>query len=104
VNATFVSNGVSDATLPGELIDSLIEAVVLPTDAWARSAVICDLLNELCDAVAWLHGSAAMLPDDPAARELASLRRLQGAAQHHQLTMRALGADASGRGASDELA
>jgi hypothetical protein len=28
----------------------MIEAVVLPTDPFGRSAVICDLINELCDA------------------------------------------------------
>jgi hypothetical protein len=32
----------SRGRLSGELIDSLIEAVVLPSDALTRSAVICD--------------------------------------------------------------
>jgi hypothetical protein len=104
VTATFLSKSVSDATSPGELIDSLIEAVVLPTNALDRSAVICDVLNELCNAVAWLHGSATLPPNDSVCQELAGLRQLQVAAKDHQLRMRALGADALGRGANHELA
>ena len=98
MTAVSVAKSVSDSTLPGELIDSLIEAVVLPTDAFARSAVICDLLNELCDAVDWLHGSATLPPDDSTAEESASLRQLMVAAQDHQLRMRAFGAHALGNG------
>jgi hypothetical protein len=81
--------------LSGELIDSLIEAVVLPADALARSAVACDLLNELCDAVEWLHDSATQSPDHATLAELASLRSLLLAAHDHQLRMAALGADTS---------
>lgn len=98
MTATSLSNSVSDSrlTLPGKLIDLLIEAVVLPTDALGRSALLCDLLNELCEAVDWIHSSAT-LPDDSTSEESASLRQLAAAAQDHQLRMTALGADASGR-------
>ena len=87
----------SPGRLTGELIDSLIEAVVIPTDPLARSAVICELLNEVRDAVDWLHG-AETLPDDPVAAENLSLRQLVGAAQDHQRRMRALCVDALGNG------
>jgi hypothetical protein len=98
VTAASVSNSVSDSSLPGELIDSLIEAVVLSTDASARSAVVCDLLKELCNAVEWLHGSETLLPADPTSEESASLRQLVVAAHDHQLRMRALDAHALGNG------
>lgn len=98
MTAASVFNSVSDSSLPGELIDSLIEAVVLSTDASARSAVVCDLLNELCNAVEWLHGSATLLPDDPTTEESASLRQLVDAAHDHQLRMRSLDAHALGNG------
>ena len=48
MTTTALSSSVSASLLPGELIDSLIEAVVVPTDALTRSAVVCELLNELC--------------------------------------------------------
>ena len=41
----------SDSLLSGELIDSLIEAVVLPPDALARAARVCNVVDELCAAV-----------------------------------------------------
>jgi hypothetical protein len=99
MTAVSVSNSISGSRglLSGELIDLLIEAVVLPADALARCEVICDLLNELCDAVDWLHESAP-LPDDSFAEETASLRQLVVAAQDHQLRMRALCMDALGHG------
>ena len=77
----------SDSLLPGELIDSLIEAVVLPPDALARVARVCNLVDELCAAVEWLHGSETTL-SDTAAIELSSLRQLVVAAQDHQRRMR----------------
>ena len=98
MTAVSVAKSVSDSILPGELIDSLIEAVVLPADAFARSAVVCELLNELCDAVEWLNGSATLPPDDSSSEESASLRQLVVAAQDHQLRMRALVPDALGNG------
>jgi hypothetical protein len=87
----------SHALLAGELVDSLIEAVVLPADPVARSAVICEVLNELCDAVDWLHG-AATVSDDSVAEETAGLRQLVAAAHDHQQRMRALGTNGFGHG------
>ena len=98
MTATALSSSVSASLLPGELIDSLIEAVVLPTDALTRSAVVCELLNELCDAVEWLHCSATPTQADAASQELASLRQMLTAAQDHQLRMRALDPDPHGHG------
>ena len=65
----------SDSLLSGELIDSLIEAVVLPPDALARAVRVCNLVDELCAAVDWLHGSETTL-SDAAGIELSSLRQL----------------------------
>jgi hypothetical protein len=93
---TALSNSVSGSLLPGELIDSLIEAVVVPTDASTRSAVVCELLKELCNAVEWLDDGAISPPDDASSKELASLRQLLTAAQDHQLRMRALVPDPDG--------
>jgi hypothetical protein len=98
MTATALASSVSASLLPGKLIDSLIEAVVLPTDALARSAVVCELLNEVCDAVEWLHESATPPEDDAASHEVASLRQLLTAAQDHQLRMRALGPHPHGHG------
>ena len=77
----------SDSLLSGELIDSLIEAVVLPPDALARAARVCNLVDELCAALEWLHGSETT-PSDAAGIELSSLRQLVVAAQDHQVRMR----------------
>ena len=96
MTATALSSSVSASLLPGELIDSLLEAVVVPTDALTRSAVVCELLNELCNAVEWLHDGAISQPEDAGSKELASLRQLLTAAQDHQLRMRALGPDPDG--------
>jgi hypothetical protein len=91
MTATSVAD--SRGLLAGELVDLLIEAVVLPSGPVARAEVICELLNELCDAVHWLHG-AVSVPDESLAAESASLRHLVVAAQDHELRMRALGIDA----------
>lgn len=88
--------------VPGALIDSLIESVVLPPDPLARSAVICDLVSELCAAVEWLHVDETTLVD-AASPEVASLRQLMVAAKDHQLRMRAFGADGAANGGQHEL-
>lgn len=77
----------SETLLSGELIDSLIEAVVLPPDALARAARVCTLVDELCAAVEWLHSSETTL-SDAAGIELSSLRQLVVAAHDHQRRMR----------------
>ena len=93
----------SDSLLSGELIDSLIEAVVLPPDALARAARVCTLVDELCAAVEWLHGSETV--SDAAGIELSSLRQLVVAAQDHQRRMRtSFGADGAANGGQYELA
>ena len=86
----------SRGTVSGEFVDLLIEAVVLARGPLARSAVICDLLDELCNAVDWLHETAP--PSNVSAAEAASLRQLVVAAQDHQLRMRKLSNDAFGYG------
>jgi hypothetical protein len=69
------------ASLPASL-DAIVEAVALPRDPWARSAVVCSLVNQMCAAVGWLHE-----PDTPLANatdvELASIGQLAKAAQDH---------------------
>jgi hypothetical protein len=81
----------------GELIDGLIEAVVLPRDPRARSAVICNLVHEMCVAVEWLPAGDAEL-DGAVDDELLSLRQLGLAAQDHHDRMCALGAHAAAFG------
>jgi hypothetical protein len=95
--ATSVNDSISGSRglLAGEFVDSLIEAVVLASGPLARSAVICELLKELCDAVEWLH-AAETLPDDSADQETASLHELLVATHGHQFRMSALCTDAEG--------
>jgi hypothetical protein len=97
MTAASVRNDISGSRglLAGELVDSLIEAVVLANDPLTRSAVVCELLNELCDAVDWLHGTAT-LPDASITEETVSLRQLVVAAQDHQKRMGALCSGALG--------
>jgi hypothetical protein len=88
----------SHSLLPGELIDSLIEAVVLAPDAQARAVRVCNLVDELCAAMKWLHGNETTL-SDAAGIELRSLRQLVVAAQDHQQRMRtSFGADGPANG------
>jgi len=76
----------SQNQLAGELLDSLVEAVMHRPDARVRSDVISSLVQEMCAAVEWLHGSDAL--NDAADQELVSLRRVVAAAQDHQERMR----------------
>src|SRR4026208_2048349 len=83
--------------IPGELLDALVEAVVLPADPRARSAVIWRLVQEMwgtgagwaaigrlvremCDTVEWRHGRDKKFGRATDA-ELASIRRLASAAR-----------------------
>jgi hypothetical protein len=99
MTAASVTSSISGSRglLAGELVDSLIEAVVLPADPLARSAVVCDLINELCDAVDWLHATEPQ-SNGSRAEETASLRQLVVAAHDHQLRMRTLCNGASRNG------
>lgn len=64
----------------------MIEAVVLPPDARARSAVICRLVHELCATVEWLQRSHTGSRQATEA-EMISIRRLASAAQDYRLRM-----------------
>ena len=78
--------------IPGELLDALVEAVVLPADPRARSAIIWRLVKEMCDTVEWRHERDKQF-GRAADAELASIRRLAGAARDHRRCMAAFGAD-----------
>ena len=73
----------SDTTLPGELIDALIEVVVIPPDPRSRSVVIGDLVHEICAALEWSRCSDSTQDDAPD-DELVSIQQLTTAAQNHQ--------------------
>jgi hypothetical protein len=82
-------------TIPGELFDALVEAVVLPVDPRARSDVIWRLVQEMCDTVEWRHGRDKHYGRATDA-ELASIRRLASAARDHRRCMAAFGSDDTG--------
>jgi len=84
-------------TIPAELLDALVEAVVLPPDPRARSVVIWRLVQEICDTVEWRHGRDKRF-GRAADAELASIRRLAGAARDHRRCMDALGSGDTGTG------
>jgi hypothetical protein len=79
----------SEIFVAGELIDGLIEAVVLPRNPRARSAVIYNLVHEMCVAVEWLNASYPQL-DGANDDELLSLRQVGLAAKDHHERMRTL--------------
>lgn len=87
----------SHPTVTGELIDALIEAVVLPPDPQTRSEVICDLVQEISDAVEWQYPTDTVL-DDAAHGELKSIRQVALAAHDHQRRMNAATAGATATG------
>jgi hypothetical protein len=86
----------SEIFVAGELIDGHIEAVMLPRDPRARSAVIYNLVHEMCVALEWLHAEAEL--DGAIDDELLSLRQVGLAAKDHHERMRTLGAVAAGGG------
>ena len=92
---TFNGSASASTLVPGELIDSLIESVVLPYDPFARAASIRNLLHEVSAAVEWLHNTETMLDDAPGV-EVASLRQLVAAAQDRR-RMKIRGADGTGQ-------
>lgn len=78
--------------LPGELIDALIDVVVRPVEPGARSGVICSMVQEMCDAVEWLHhddNRMSSAADEQGQRELVSIRQLAAAAEAHRSRMTA---------------
>lgn len=86
VAATDVSSADLHVAVSGELIDALIEALVLPLDPPGRSAVICAVVQEMCDTVEWLQESE-IAPGRATDDELRSVRRLATAAEAHLLRM-----------------
>jgi len=104
MTAASKSNRLSDSgtSVSGGLVDSLTNAVLAPQDALARAARICNLVDEMCAAVEWLHGSTL---SDAADIELSSLRQLAAAAHGHQLRMRlSFCSDGATNGGRHELA
>ena len=71
-------------TISGELLDGLVEALSLPPDPRARSAVICALVQQMCSTVECLGSSET---GQGAEQELTSLRQLTRAAFDHRLRM-----------------
>ena len=90
----------SDGFVTGELVDLLLEAVVRPPDASVRAAVVSQVVQELCMAVAWLHGTSAIGEDAAVDEELMSLHRVAVAAREHQQRMRTCGTRDAGMGES----
>lgn len=94
-----MSLGLADShhSVTGELIDALLEAVVVPPDPQARSAVICDLVQEISTAVEWQYPAETVL-DDAAHDELVSIRQVAVAARDHHGRMTAAAAGAARTG------
>ena len=70
--------------LSGELSDGISEAVLLSPHPRARSDTICNIVQEICETIAWLNGFKAV--ND---QELASLHQLLEEAQAHRQRMAA---------------
>ena len=68
--------------LTAELSDGICEAVLVSAHPRGRSDTICSIVNEICETVTWLHGSAAA--ND---QELSSLHHLLEEAQAHRQRM-----------------
>jgi hypothetical protein len=86
----------ADGFVTDELADLLLQAVVRSPDAGVRASVVSQVVQELCIAVAWLHGTSAIGQDATVDRELLSLRRVAVAAQEHLQRMRLCGTDEAG--------
>jgi hypothetical protein len=72
--------------ISGELLDALVEAMVLPPDPRARSAVICTVVQQMCSTVTCLQASETG-QGRATAQELTSMRQLARAAYDHRLRM-----------------
>ena len=70
--------------LTGELSDGISEAVLLSPHPRDRSDTICNIVQEICETIAWLKGFKAA--ND---QELASLHRLLEEAHAHRHRMAA---------------
>ncbi len=69
--------------LPCGLSDSVAEMVTAPPDPYARAEVVCSLVREVYESIAWLHGA-----HPPPGGELDSLQDLVLAAETHHARMR----------------
>lgn len=68
--------------LTGELSNGISEAVLVSHQPQGRSDTICNIVEEICETVAWLHGPHAA--DD---HELTSLYQLLAEAHAHRQRM-----------------
>ncbi|WP_375431675.1 hypothetical protein [uncultured Friedmanniella sp.] len=73
-------------TLPAELVWQIESLVAIPCDPRDRAAAIAAVVDEICQAAAWLHGA------DADHEELASLAPLVEAALAHEARMSVLAA------------
>jgi hypothetical protein len=71
-------------TVSGELLDGLVEALALPADPRARSAVICAVVQQMCSTVECLGSTETGQGTE---QELMSMRQLARAAFDHRLRM-----------------
>lgn len=75
-----------EGTVHGELLDAVVEAVIRARGPAARAAVICELVQEMCGTLEWLHDGDPEL-DGSAVDELTSVRRLSRDARDHHRQM-----------------
>ncbi len=68
--------------LTGELSDGICEAVLVSPHPRGRSDTICNIVQEICESIAWLNGSKTV--ND---QELASLHQLLDEARAHRQRM-----------------
>jgi len=80
--------------LSGELSDGICEAVLVSAHPRGRSDTICNIVQEICETIAWFHGSTAA--ND---QELTSLHQLLEEAQAHRQRMAGADGPASRSGA-----
>ena len=83
---TFASLSGVDTEISGVLQDALVEALVLPPDPCARSAVICTVIQEMGSIVDCLRG-AETAQGRATEQELTSIRQVAAAAYDHQVRM-----------------
>jgi hypothetical protein len=75
-----------DTEISGVLQDALVEALVVPPDPCARSAVICTLIQEMCSIVDCLRGDETV-EGRATEHELTSIRQVADAAHDHHIRM-----------------
>jgi len=68
--------------LTGELSNGISEAVLVAHQPRGRSDIICNIVEEICETIAWLHG-----PHAANDHELTSLHHLLAEAHAHRQRM-----------------